>query len=204
MWGGHFCVQLWWQTGAEGNLYELDKNSETVYQIKGGVANPLPLLLSGLPFFSHWITTFRPRQSDTLGSNVSLATVLAGSVVCVWASPAAYRRRNAADASTRRRSVVKGTVLSLFTNCFWTVIIHPSIQAQCRHSRFIILGEVFPNCSTSACIGVSLFQKKEKKKKNNPCPLQKKNPNSIKWPRCRSCSQKTGTVTQQQAQSYPS
>lgn len=44
-------MQLWWQTGAEGNLYELDKNSETVYQIKGGVANPLPLLLSGLLFF---------------------------------------------------------------------------------------------------------------------------------------------------------
>lgn len=146
VWRGHICAQPWWQTGAEGNLYELDKNSETVYQIKGGFANPLPLLLSGLPFF-HWITTFRPRQSDTLGSNVSLATVLA--VVCVWASPAAYRRRNAADASRRRRSAVEGIVSSLFTS-FSTVIIHPSIQARCRRSRFIILGSMFPKYSMSA------------------------------------------------------
>lgn len=51
VWCGHICAQLWWQTGAEGNLYELHKNSETVYQIKGAVANPLSLLLSGLPFF---------------------------------------------------------------------------------------------------------------------------------------------------------
>lgn len=101
-----------------------------MYQIKGGFANPLPLLLSGLTFFSHWITTFHLRQSDTLGSNVSLANVLAGSVVCAWASPAASHQRDAADASMTRRSVDEGIVLWLFTSCLWNGDHHPSIQAQ--------------------------------------------------------------------------